>query len=333
MDRLIEGCADREGDRFCALAGPTALDPDALRRQRPDALWLLEGPSGPSRCALWWAGTPTHEGRRVGAIGHYFAPDAAAGARLLRRACARLAEQGCGLAVGPMDGNTWRRYRLVTERGSEPPFFLEPDNPDDWPAHFTAAGFSALAHYHSALTADLGREDPQAAEAARRFGERGGVLRPLALDRFEEELGRIHTLSLAAFRGNLLFTPIGADEFAEQYGGLRDRLRPELVLLAEQEGRLAGYVFALPDLLQARRGQQIDMVIVKTLAVHPDHAGAGLGALLASHCHRAARRLGYRRAIHALMHDGNRSARISRRTAAVFRRYALFARPLGREGP
>ena len=38
-----------------------------------------------------------------------------------------------GRAVGPLDGSTWRRYRLVTERGVEPPFFMEPDNPDDWP--------------------------------------------------------------------------------------------------------------------------------------------------------------------------------------------------------
>jgi len=29
-----------------------------------------------------------------------------------------------------MDGSTWHRYRLPTERGAEPTFFLEPDNPE-----------------------------------------------------------------------------------------------------------------------------------------------------------------------------------------------------------
>jgi hypothetical protein len=46
--------------------------------------------------------------------------------------------------------------------------------------------------------------------------------------------------------------------------------------------------------------------------------------------HEAAHRLGYRRAIHALMHAANPSRRISGHTARTIRRYTLFARPLGR---
>ena len=43
------------------------------------------------------------------------------------------------MAVGPMDGSTWRRYRFITERGAEPAFFLETYNPDVWPLNFTGA--------------------------------------------------------------------------------------------------------------------------------------------------------------------------------------------------
>ena len=57
----------------------------------------------------------------------------------------RLAAERCTIAIGPVDGNTWQRYRLITEPGTEPPFFLEPDNPDAWPGQFTAAGFTPLA--------------------------------------------------------------------------------------------------------------------------------------------------------------------------------------------
>ena len=43
---------------------------------------------------------------------------------------------------------------------------------------------------------------------------------------------------------------------------------------------------------------------------------------------RKAYELGYRRAIHALMHERNVSQNISRRYARPIRRYALFARAL-----
>src|SRR5262245_39955865 len=103
------------------------LSPEQLARQRPDELLLAwDGAAVAARCGLWF--------RQPGVVGHYFAASAAAGEAILAAACERLRGQGCTQAIGPMDGNTWERYRLVTERGDEPPFFLEPDNPDDWPA-------------------------------------------------------------------------------------------------------------------------------------------------------------------------------------------------------
>jgi GNAT superfamily N-acetyltransferase len=105
-------------------------------------------------------------------------------------------------------------------------------------------------------------------------------------------------------------------------------LAPEMVVLAEREGELVGFLFALPDFAQAQRGQKIDTVILKTLAVLPSLAGIGLGSLLTARIHTQAYHLGYRWAIHALMHVGNRSRRISAHTAQPFRGYTLFARPL-----
>src|SRR5215469_11915876 len=141
--------------RFCNVAA-APLSPEGVARQQPDASWLLaDGDNIVARCSLWWQGTPPHDGHRLGYVGHYAATDSAAARDLLGLACERLAEQGCTLAVGPMDGNTWQRYRFVTERGSEPPFFLEPDNPDDWPRQWTDFGFTPLAQYYSAVNPDL----------------------------------------------------------------------------------------------------------------------------------------------------------------------------------
>jgi len=131
-----------------------------------------------------------------------------------------------------------------------------------------------------------------------------------------------------SFAGNYLYTPIDEAEFIEQYRSVLPVVRPELVLLAERDSKLVGFLFALPDLLQLRRTGSTDAIIIKTVAVAPGAATAGLGSVLVGQVQQQAQALGYRRAIHALMHERNVSQNISRRYARTIRRYALFSRAL-----
>jgi predicted N-acetyltransferase YhbS len=331
MYRTVPVSNSGEQERFCGLAGLSVLDPETLARQQADRSWMLLDPSDQvaARCSLWWGATPPLDGQRLGFIGHFAARDADAAAQILLLASERLAENRCDLAVGPIDGNTWQRYRLLTERGPEPVFFLEPDNPDDWPGHFTRNGFAPIAEYYSALNSELDRDDPGVDEIAQQVAARGVTLRTLHLNQFDDELRAIHALSLESFRHNFLYTPISEDDFVAQYRKIRSCVVPELVLIAERSAEPVGYLFIVPDMLQAKRVQQVDTVIFKTVAVHPDFRDVGLGRLLVAQGHLAARQLGYRRAVHALMHEANRSRRMSAHTARVIRRYALFSRPLG----
>ena len=308
---------------------------DADRRlHAPDChvVMLNDSGTGLARCSLWWTSVPSVDGQAIGIIGHYAAAGADAARALLTQASARLEEAGCTRAVGPMDGNTWRAYRLVTEKGTEPPFFLEPWTPDGWLEQWTAAGFEPIAEYTSALNEDLSVEDPRVGGAAARLDKAGVVIRCLNGSDPERDLHRIFALSLESFRGNFLYAPISEAEFLEQNRRLLPVIRPELVLLAERHARtgdaLLGFLFAVPDVLQARRGVVVDTVIIKTVAVSPTSAAAGLGSVLVARAHRAARELGFRRAIHALMHQRNVSRNISRRYASTIRRYALLGRSL-----
>lgn len=269
---------------------------------------------------------------RLGAIGHYAARGAAEGRALLDAACAALAEAGCGIAVAPMDGNTWRSYRLVTDPGTEPPFLMEPTNPDDWPRHFAGAGFEVIATYHSSVAEPPQPPDPRLAAARARLEAAGVCLREIDLARFAEELDGIFALSLAAFARNFLYTPIAREEFVAQYLPYAERIDPRFVLVAEQGGRAVGFLFAIPDLLEAARTGRATTVIAKTVAVDPARRHAGLGAVLVGMVHERAAALGYRRVIHALMHDANVSTNIGRRHTRVMRRYALYARRLDAAG-
>ena len=315
-----------EGDRGVALIAATDR-----RLHAPDShLLVLDDGSLVARCSCWWNRTAPIEGGRLGVIGHYAASDDVSAALLLSHASGLLADAGCTMAAGPMDGNTWRRYRFIVERGTEPPFFLEPDNPDDWPAHWTASGFSPLAYYTSAVNDNLQIEDPRTADAVARLTSHGLRIRPFDPARADDELHRMFRLSTAAFSCNFLYSPLNEEEFMLQNRAVLPFVRPELVLLAEKDAELAGFMFALPDALQARRGEAIDRVILKTVAVDPAFTGMGLGGALMDLVQRAARQLGFRRAIHALIHERNASRRISDRYARTIRRYALFARQLDR---
>ncbi|HEV3485523.1 MAG TPA: GNAT family N-acetyltransferase, partial [Vicinamibacterales bacterium] len=275
-----------------------ALGENERRLHAPDAhVLLMDGDRALARCSCWWNGVPTFEGQTLGTIGHYAARDGAAAAALLSYACERLRRANCTYAVGPMDGNTWRNYRLVTERGSEPPFFLEPWTPEEWVGHWRAGGFLPIAEYTSAMNDDLSREDPRVPRAIARLTDTGVSFRGLNLSQAEADLRAIFSLSLESFRRNFLYTPLDETEFLEQNGRLLPLVRPELVLLAEREGALAGFAFAVPDLLQARRGSPVDTIVVKTVAVAASAPNAGLGSVLVARVQQIARDLGFRRAI------------------------------------
>lgn len=287
--------------------------PPELACDEPDAHLVLE--DGEAHCSLWWPS---------GAIGHFGAGSAESGARLLHAACARLAERGCRRAVGPMDGSTWRSYRLMTERGVEPPFLLEPDTPAHWAECFARAGFRVLARYSSSLQDDLAHGDARLAQVACRAAESGIRIRQFDPDHAEHELGAMHALAQDAFRHAFLFSPISREKFVAQYARVLPLVRPELVQLAEQRGELVAFLFALPDALEPAPRT----AILKTVAARRGRAYAGLAHLLAERAAAAARAMGLTRAIHALMHEGNLSRNWSAHGARVMRRYALLGREL-----
>jgi dolichol kinase/L-amino acid N-acyltransferase YncA len=323
-----KGAAAGEPDGGSRPAGRVG-DPAPISGELPmgaDARVQAGGDGGTA--LLWWTQVPALAGERLGAIGGFQAATAAGATEVLAQACERLRAQGCTLAVGPMDGNTWRRYRFVTETGSEPPFFLEPTNPPEWPVWWRAAGFGPLAEYYSSVTDDLAVRDPRLAGVAARMAAEGVRIRQVNPAEFEEDLGRIYDVSVVAFRANYLYTPLPREAFLAQYRAVQTKLRPELVLLAEREGQAIGYIFAIPDFAAAQRGEPVTTVVAKTLAVLPARRCAGLGALLLGEVHAAAGRLGFTRVIHALMHESNPSRNLSAHYARTFRRYTLFARRL-----
>ena len=257
--------------------------------------------------------------RPYGLLGFFEARDGhdAAVEQLFRAGTAWLREAGCGPVVGPMDGDTWHRYRLNVGPFEEPPFLLEPNNPPYYERLWTANGFAELERYVSkrveaAAVVDHLEPKRQAALAA------GYGLRPLDLARFQDELRTIYELSRRIFARNFLYTEIPEEEFYGLYAAARALLDPELVWFARSpDGEDVGFLFAYPD----RKAGAVDF---KTMGVLPEHRRAGVAALLFHEGHRQALAKGYAQANHCLMKEGNPSGDLDGGAGRVMRRYCLY---------
>jgi hypothetical protein len=270
---------------------------------------------GGATCTVWPAG-PDWDGVPAAVIGRFACASADAGARLLRETIGELQAAGCRAVLGPMDGDTWHSYRLVTDPGERKPFFLEPQNGPEAVQAFRGAGFAPVAEYASAV----------GDAATRRVGLRGSAsvkVRPFDPAEADRELERLYRISIEAFASNAFYTPIEEAAFRALYVPVLPRVVPDLLLIAEGAGgEPVGFVFGLPDWAE---GPAPRAVIFKTYAA----LRPGVGTILSDAFHRNALRLGFGQVIHALMHADNASLRYSALIGGtVFRRYALFGRRL-----
>jgi hypothetical protein len=255
---------------------------------------------------------PSLEGQRTAALGAFACETAEAGGRAIREAMALLKAEGFGAVLGPMDGTTWGKHRLVVESDGRAPFLMEPANPAHYVDAFEQSGIRVVSRYVSAVRA----ADVQPSGSATSAGLRLRNFDPL---RAELDLARIHALSLEAFADNHFYQPIALEEFLASYRPVLPAVDPELVLLLEDEAsELKGFLFALPNLVD---GPQTKTVILKTYASRIK----GGGSMMANAFHARANARGFTEVIHALMHENNLSATHSDRTGGkVFRRYALW---------
>ena len=328
-----------------------SLDPSHFTQlPTPNAHWVLqEAGQTLACCSLWWNSfhqtfdpkgqaipgqNPQTEASpdRIGTIGHLKATCPQAALTLLNHACDELRQRGCTLALGPMDGTTWHAYRCATDWRNGPPFWGEPTLDPSWVDWFTQAGFTPVMTYESRLCTNLRQTWPP-----RRRRHR---LPPISLGSAQgidpaDLLPQIYPLVMASFRRQPFFQPLPQEVFYQHYRPLLSHLDPRLVQLAwASDGsaltlpdkKLVGLVLSMPDQLAPTDPPRL---IIKTLAILPDRAYAGLGYSLLEAAHQAAAQQGYTQAIHALMHRNNVSLNLSRRYSQPFREYMLMGKRLG----
>ncbi len=266
---------------------------------------------------VWLENTPEHGGTAIIAIGACLL-DGEGAVDFLKECIVHIGvEHPERPIIGPMNGNTWMKHRLIIESNNRPAFLMEPMEPAFLFDIFRSAGFETLSRYSSSVI-DLTEVQPSFERVEKIVAKQGINIRQIDLKNFDHDLTQIYDLSLAAFSNNFLYTPLPKQAFMHSYVSAKDRIDSEFVLLAFQGETLIGFLFCMPDI-------DPSVLIVKTLATSPDHRAAGLGTLLVAHAHQRAKDKGYSEAIHALQYESNSSLRISQRFNAVrFRTYGLM---------
>ena len=310
----------------------TGFDPDRIDCDAADQHFAVldDNDRIRARCSVWWRDAASVNGTPTGTIGHYAATSEAFGGAVLEHACRVLRQRGCDIAVGPMDGNTWRRYRFITDRGVARPFFLEPDNPDEYPVHYRRNGFESLATYVSEINHSIQTRQPELGGLRDKVRRNGIEISPIDAVSPDDDLDGIYRVICDSFRHAFMYTTLDRSSFRRMYEPLLREVDPRLMLVARQGDEVVGFVFAPPDLAQRAYQDVVDTIVIKTVAVTPGRSCSGLGRVLIVDMLQNAIDMGYTSAISALMHVDNRSQKISSACAGPMRRYELFARDLSR---
>jgi GNAT superfamily N-acetyltransferase len=234
------------------------------------------------------------------------------------RACEWARERGMGELRGPHSFTVDEEAGFLVDGFKYAPAIMMSHSPPYYAEFAERYGFVG-GREHVAYRLDVASLGPELSNAspalhriAKRAAERHGpnAVRHARLAEWDQEIVRLHRVynrSLAVLPG---FVPIELAEFESQAQALKPMLDPELVLIAQMDGRAVGFALGLPNLneaLQRANGlrhpwdylrfalarRAITGASFKILALDPDYWGYGLDALMMLEMGKAISRKGY----------------------------------------
>jgi GNAT superfamily N-acetyltransferase len=177
--------------------------------------------------------------------------------------------------------------------------------------------------------------------------DRGVRIRTLDRRHWDEDIRIACRLFNAALSYLPEHVPVSEEEFLAMAEGLKPVLDDEMALLAEVDGRPAGFGLILPDVNQALRHvhgrlgpvgllrflyyrRSIDRASFKIMMVAPEYQDRFVEVLLLARLGEAVWRKGYREVDLSMTGDENwKSNRIQERTGPrVYRRYRIYEMPI-----
>jgi GNAT superfamily N-acetyltransferase len=194
----------------------------------------------------------TH-GDRVGFFGFFECIDDQKVADTLLEAAAKWCRDlGHDILRGPASFSVNDECGLLVDGFETPPAVMMPHNPRYYIGLLERAGFTKakdLWVYQGGTEERYVPVPERLAKATELIRQRQGItLRPLNLKDFEGEVERIKELYNSAWEKNWGFVPMTEHEIDHLAAQFKPVVIPELVPMAEKDGKLIGFGIALPDL-------------------------------------------------------------------------------------
>ena len=101
-----------------------------------------------ARATIYYENTPQKDDKNIGCIGDISINNMNYGGDLLNKCTELLIEKGVKHIVGPMNGNTWKKYRTMKYSRGDSLFILENVDPIEYNDLFIKAGFEEVRTIH-----------------------------------------------------------------------------------------------------------------------------------------------------------------------------------------
>jgi GNAT superfamily N-acetyltransferase len=237
--------------------------------------------------------------------------DPAVAEALLSRARQWVTDRGAKFMRGPVNPSTNYECGMLIDGFDRSPMVMMPYNPRYYPELMDRVGLlkakDLLGYLSNANTIDM-KKIGRVADRA--LATNGLTVRPIDMKDFDGDVERIWGVYSRVWGRNWGFVPMSREEFQAMGREMKPIVKPELVLIGEVEGRVAGFALALPDVNSALKPaggslfptgllkilyyqRLIRSVRVLALGVEERYRSSGVGAAFYATLVRNARKLGY----------------------------------------
>jgi len=243
-------------------------------------------------------------------------PDVAIADALLSAAAGWLRERGMTVMRGPMNPSTNDECGFLLEGFDSPPMIMMTYTPPQYLEFMEKCGLTKAKDLYAYIVIV---NDVSVVERLERLSQGvhkripGLTVRPADLKRFDRELTIVKDIYNSAWSKNWGFVPMTDEEIDSMAKRLKPLIVPELLIIAEVDGKPAAFFMVVPDynqVLKKLNGSLLPFGVLKflwyarkisdirgiTLGVKEEYRRKGIEGLLYLESFKAAKRRGYRRA-------------------------------------
>ncbi len=230
---------------------------------------------------------------------------------LLKEAASWLLAKGMDTVRGPANPSVNDEYGLLVNAFDKPPVVLMTYNPEYYPALFEKAGLTKAKDLYAYLLSQKTVYSERFERVTEIVRQKSNLtFRSLNMKEFKQEVAKIKEVYNDAWQYNWGAVPMTNEEFDALAADLKPVVVPELIIMAEYNGKLIGFALSLPDLNMAlkynkngyllpglycmvRYKKKINTVRIIVLGVLPEFQKTGAATVLFYETASRAKQLGY----------------------------------------